>query len=93
MPKKTKKEKLLARKHRSYLLPVAISHAPSMTKDEPVSRAQYSFSLPAKHTTRLSTETLAADFQTIKKDLTKTLIFTVGILMSEFLLARVLLNK
>lgn len=79
MPKKTKKEKLLAERRRSYSSPVATA---------------VSFSLPAQPVTRNAAPAIdTEEFRIMNKSLLKTVIITAIILTSEFLLAHTLLNK
>jgi len=91
MPKKTKKEKLLAQQHRSRLSPVVIQHS-AVEKPESISTVTgISFSLPkiSQSAAPVQTATLR-EYGQIKRDLTKTVIITGVILVSEFLLARLL---
>jgi len=90
MPKKTKKEKLLAARHRSTLPPVAAKPAPQL-RDAP---SPFQFSLPQKKSTVAKHQATVAveDFSAIKRDLAKTLIITIGIIVGELLLARYLLH-
>lgn len=87
MPKKTKKEKLLAQRHRHNL---PLSEPSEIQKTEggtPVVSYRLNVSATARQPARaalVSTEEFAA----IKKDLIKTALITAGIIIGEFLLAQ-----
>jgi len=88
MPKKTKKEKLLAQQHRTNLpLIVPVPATPIGTENTP------SFRLTLPDRTPVIAHPLAAsidEFTAIQRDLKKTLLITVSIIASEFLLAHYL---
>lgn len=87
MPKKTKKEKLLAQKHRHTVLgaPVVLYRE----QNAPLPTSTATFSLPQVTTQKQSgILALTNDFAVIKKDLIKSVVLIVGILLSEFLLAK-----
>ena len=88
MPKKTKKEKLLAQKHRQSVqaAPVVIHHEPA----PPLPTSNATFSLSALLGKPQPNSVLLNDFAVIKKDLVKTVLLIIGILLSEFVLAKVL---
>ena len=86
MPKKTKKEKLLAQKHRQ-----AVHNAPIVLQREqtaPLPQSTATFSLSSLTPKQAASSVLINDFAVIKKDLIKTVILIVGILLVEFVLAR-----
>jgi hypothetical protein len=86
MPKKTKKEKLLANARRSHLAPVATS-APAAPLPIAPADHSFSFSLSAKKTpVQTSTTTAHTDYRVMKRDLVKTVLITGAILVGEFLL-------
>jgi hypothetical protein len=90
MPKKTKKEKMLAQKHRGTVL-----SSPGTTIPSPLTHQSSSvqFTLPSIKTTRVSQTThglVIEEFSAIKRDLLKTIIITVGIIVTELLLSHYL---
>ncbi|MCL4200828.1 hypothetical protein KJZ67_05860 [Patescibacteria group bacterium] len=87
MPKKTKKEKLLAQRHRTKLSPVAIQIAPDATV-QPLPVSQVSFTLPAIRKAPSAIAVSPEESRVLRADILKTIIFTTIILISEFLLAR-----
>lgn len=89
MPKKTKKEKLLANKRRSQLTPVAIGNKGVNSPVTPANPNTFSFSLTTPKTTQTPvTPANTPQYLLMKKDLAKTIFITVIILISEFLLTR-----
>lgn len=88
MPKKTKKEKLLAQKHRQSVqaAPVVVHHVPT----PPLPTRNTTFSLSGLSGKPQQAPTLSNDFTVIKRDIMKTVILIIGILLSEFVLAKVL---
>ncbi|MBI5018749.1 hypothetical protein HZB58_00570 [Candidatus Gottesmanbacteria bacterium] len=89
MPKKTKKEKLLASKRRSQLLPVAIDNNGVNSPIAPANQNTFSFSLATPKIAQDSVKSAnTPQYLLIKKDLTKTIFITGIILISEFLLTR-----
>lgn len=86
MPKKTKKEKLLANARRAHLAPVARS-APTAPLPLTPATSSFSFSLAQKKMSSQTSAVTSSDYRTQKRDLMKTVIITVAILIGEFLLA------
>jgi len=87
MPKKTKKEKLLAERRRKILPPAPAGHS-SINAD---ASSPFSVTLPASSLKPSPRAVVAVDdFPAIKRDLTKSLIITAVIIMGEILLARYL---
>ncbi len=89
MPKKTKKEKLLAQQHRSHVASVVTRRAPESDTLPATTDTRITFSLPKRtqQPTGLGLSS-AHEFTVMKRDLIKTVILTVAILISEFLLAK-----
>lgn len=88
MPKKTKKEKLLAQRHRTNLLPVVMRNT---SQTDPVSLpvTHALFTLPNRNNAVVTTQTSSVhEYKLMKHDLIKTMILTSVILVSEILLAR-----
>ncbi len=88
MPKKTKKEKLLAQHHRVHLPPAVVeSRLPESVKNV----NSFHLTLPVQTPTTTRAVTGSVDeFTAIHRDLVKTLIITGAIIISEFLLAHYL---
>lgn len=88
MPKKTKKEKLLAQRHRKNLTPVVFESTPQPAGDP----SPFQFTLSNKPVSAPSPHAreTVENFAAIQHDLTKTLVITIGIIISELLLARYL---
>jgi|GEM_PF-693031 len=90
MPKKTKKEKLLAQRHRTKLPPVAIqttSETPALPL-MPTQPTQISFTIPNIHKSSSAKTVTQEESRVLRADIIKTVILTTIILISEFLLAR-----
>ncbi|MEK7532829.1 MAG: hypothetical protein AAB542_00145 [Patescibacteria group bacterium] len=88
MPKKTKKEKLLAQQHRTNLPPVVIQHT-SQTDPVSLPATHTLFTLPNRNNAIQTPQTSSVhEYKLMKHDLIKTVILTSVILVSEFLLAR-----
>lgn len=88
MPKKTKKEKLLAQQHRTNLSPVVIQHT-SQTDSVSLPVTHALFTLPNRNNPVQTAQTSSVhEYKLMKHDLIKTVILTSVILVSEFLLAR-----
>jgi hypothetical protein len=87
MPKKTKKEKLLAQRHRTKLPPVAIQTT-SETPALPLMPTQISFTIPNIHKSSSAKTVTQEESRVLRADIIKTVILTTIILISEFLLAR-----
>lgn len=90
MPKKTKKEKMLARKHRSTVLS---SSAPTIPTPLVPEHSAVLFSLPTTSAQLAHTKQIAGsieEFAAIKRDLFKTMIITFGIIATELLLSHYL---
>lgn len=86
MPKKTKKEKLLAQQHRTKRAPVK-HFSPSPISAQLSQPAAFSFTLPTTQQPKAKTAAATYDeYGLIKRDLIKTVILTTIILMGEFLL-------
>lgn len=89
MPKKTKKEKLLAMQRRSQASPVVIRDKTVNGAPESAHSNTFSFSLSPAHTPTPTKHTsTGVDYTLMKKDLIKTLIITTAILVSEVLLTK-----
>jgi len=89
MPKKTKKEKLLAIQRRSRVSPVAIPEKADKRPSEGANPNTFSFSLsPTQHATPTKNRSADTDYRLMKKDLVKTVLITCAILISEVLLTR-----
>lgn len=89
MPKKTKKEKLLASKRRSQFPPVVIEAGNVNSPQEQATPGFFTFSpanisTPKTHAAASSTP----QYLQIKRDLIKTVFITAIILVSEVLLTR-----
>lgn len=90
MPKKTKKEKQLARQHRHSLISVGAVQS-SASHIPPLSQTHYTLSsLPAMSSVTVSPAVKSTEYQFLKKDLIKTVLLTVAILTSELLLTRLI---
>ncbi|MFZ5535769.1 MAG: hypothetical protein ACOY3M_06485 [Patescibacteria group bacterium] len=85
MPKKTKKEKLLASARRSHLAPIA-THAPATAVPLTPANSSFSFSLSTGKASSRTSVATEANYSLIKKALVKTVLITVAILVCEFLL-------
>ena len=91
MPKKTKKEKLLAQQHRTNLSPVVIQHTSEKTAVSLLVDTRVLFTLPNRNSTAaVSQATAIHEYRLMTRDLVKTVLLTSVILISEFLLARAL---
>ena len=90
MPKKTKREKLLAQRHRQSLPPPVISQVP--TRAPAPGPQPYQFTASSITTRPPTPKALVStqEFTAIKKDLVKTVIITGAIIISEFMLAHYL---
>lgn len=89
MPKKTKKEKLLAQQHRTNLPPVVIQNRSQTHADALPVDTRVSFTLPFQN--KPASPVLPAaihEYTLMKRDLIKTVVLTSVILISEFLLAQ-----
>lgn len=88
MPKKTKKEKLLAQRHRTHLTSSVIVPT-QVVHDTPATSFQ--FVLPVNHISPATQQTVSIEeFAAIKKDLIKTVVITIGIIAVEILLTKYL---
>ncbi len=90
MPKKTKKEKLLAAHHRMNLPPVVSADIRAL--DHTDTANTFRLTMPVQKTIYSQNAISASvdEFAAIKHDLIKTLIITISIISSEFLLAHYL---
>lgn len=86
MPKKTKKQKLLAQKHRTFQVPVP---AP-LTTESQTPGPTFQFTAPVINTHTQTTAAVVNEFDAIKRDIRKTLLLTTAIIVSEFLLSHYL---
>lgn len=88
MPKKTKKEKLLAQRHRTKLPPVAIQISSDAAPQPLMPTSQISFTLPVLRKASSAITVTPEESRVLRRDIVKTVILTTIILISEFLLAR-----
>lgn len=89
MPKKTKKEKLLANKRRSQFTPVVIGNNGVNSPVESANSNTFSFSLAGPKAAQAPVKPVnTPQYLLMKKDLAKTIFITGIILISEFLLTR-----
>lgn len=90
MPKKTRKQKLLAQRRRSLLqrkeTPAPV--IPAHTASSPASDT-FMFSMPEKHAARKGQSSSAASFEygAIRRDLIKTIVITTVLITAEILIA------
>lgn len=89
MPKKTKREKLLAQHHRVSLSPLV---SPSLSESSRLPPSPSGFMLPHQSVQMHRTSGVGSieEFTAIKRDLVKTVIITFGIIISELLLSQYL---
>ncbi len=88
MPKKTKKEKLLAQQHRKNLSPVVIRNTSETPRAPLPIDTRVLFSLPNRNIAATTQTTATHEYALMKRDLIKTVVLTSVILISEFLLAQ-----
>lgn len=89
MPKKTKKEKLLAQQHRSHVASVVNRRAPESHTPPATADTRMMFSLPKRVEQPTGPGLSSAhEFMIMKRDLIKTVVLTLAVLISEFLLAK-----
>lgn len=90
MPKKTKKEKLLAEAHRQPAIrrqsSISVQHNPSPS---PITTSQITYAAPRVETAVKSTA-LQIEHTAIRHDLIKTIVFSAAIIVVELLLTRYL---
>lgn len=86
MPKKTKKEKILAQLHRSHFSPVVTYKEPTPIPDsEPIKPS--SFTLPQHRTPSVTQVLHTTEYSLMKRDLLKTVTLASLILIGEFILS------
>lgn len=90
MPKKTRKQKLLARHHRLHARANDTANY-SSPKQEDTASSPFTFTFQKKTAPGISdqpTKTQTIEFRAIQRDIIKTLGITACIIISEFLLSR-----
>ncbi len=90
MPKKTKKEKLLAQAHRhpTYRRPSTITRSVDPVEN-PIVTSQITYTVPHAHASAKAA-TINVEHTAIKRDLGKTIIWSTLIIIGELLLSRYL---
>ena len=87
MPKKTKREKLLAQKHRAQDF---VSFTPSVLPPTPEPDQKFHLTISPSAAPKIQPLATTQEFTAIKHDLQKTIIITVGIIVAELLLSHYL---